>query len=227
MFVLDTNILSAIMSARPSPQVAAWIAGQPEDALFTTTICEAEILAGLTVMPEGRRRVALETAAQAIFADDFNGRVLPFDAAAYADIFAARQRAGRPTVPLDLMIAAVARANGAGVVTRDIGGSKTAVSHFSIRGRLYPEEAAAERPRRPENARGCRAGPEDVDMFNPYYGYAPVAQFFLEAFQWHGVKRDDALAFYAGDIRGQGTAPALLERRRFGERAPPYGDVHR
>jgi len=54
-----------------------------------------------------------------------NGRVLPFDAAAaaaYADIFAARRRAGRPTAPLDLMIAAVARASGAGVVTRNIGG---------------------------------------------------------------------------------------------------------
>ena len=85
-FVLDTNILSAIMSTRPSPELAAWIAGQPEDALFTTTICQAEILAGLAVMPEGRRRVALETAAQAIFADDFNGRVLPFDAAAAAAV---------------------------------------------------------------------------------------------------------------------------------------------
>ena len=125
MFVLDTNILSAIMGARPAPEVAAWIAGQPEGALFTTTICQAEILSGLAVMPEGRRRSALETAAQAIFTDDFDGRVLPFDtaaAAAYADIFAARRRAGRPTAPLDLMIAAVARANGAGVVTRDVGG---------------------------------------------------------------------------------------------------------
>ena len=90
-----------------------------------TTICQAESLAGLAVMPEGHRRVALETAAQAIFADDFNRRVFPFDAAAaaaYADIFAARRRAGRPTAPLDLMIAAIARANGAGVVARDIGG---------------------------------------------------------------------------------------------------------
>jgi predicted nucleic acid-binding protein len=99
MFVLDTNILSAIMSARPSPEVAAWIAGQPEDALFTTTTCQAEILADLAVMAEGRRRVALETAAQAIFADDFNGHVLPFDAAAAAacaDIFAAEGPAARP-----------------------------------------------------------------------------------------------------------------------------------
>ena len=125
IFVLDTSIPSAIISARPSPEVAAWIASQPEEASLTTTICQAQILAGLAVMPEGRRRVALGTAAQAIFADDFNGRVLPFDAAAaaaYADIFAAHRRAGRPTAPLDLMIAAVARANGAGVVTRNIGG---------------------------------------------------------------------------------------------------------
>jgi toxin FitB len=127
MFVLDTNILSAMMSSRPSPEVAAWIAGQPEDELFTTTISQAEILAGLAVMPEGRRRSGLETAARAIFTDDFGRRVLSFDGAAataYADIFAARRRAGRPTAPLDLMIAAVAHANNATVVTRDTGGFK-------------------------------------------------------------------------------------------------------
>jgi len=27
-----------------------------------------------------------------------------------------------------------------------------------------------------------------------------MAQFFLEAFPWHGVKRGDAFAFYAGDM---------------------------
>ena len=44
-------------------------------------------------------------------------------------------------------------------------------------------------------------------MFNPYDGYAPMTQFFLEAFQWHGVKRGDAFAFYAGDIRVEGPHP--------------------
>jgi hypothetical protein len=34
---------------------------------------------------------------------------------------------------------------------------------------------------------GAGLGPNDVDVFNPYDGYAPMAQFFLEAFQWHGV----------------------------------------
>ena len=54
---------------------------------------------------------------------------------------------------------------------------------------------------------GAGLGPSDVDIFNPYDGYAPMAQFFLEAFQWHSVKRGDAFAFYAGDIRVEGPHP--------------------
>jgi hypothetical protein len=34
-----------------------------------------------------------------------------------------------------------------------------------------------------------------------------MTQFFLEAFQWQGVKPGDAFAFYASDIRGEGPHP--------------------
>ncbi|MCI0878756.1 MAG: hypothetical protein J4N78_07725, partial [Chloroflexi bacterium] len=54
---------------------------------------------------------------------------------------------------------------------------------------------------------GAGLGPSDVDIFNPYDGYATMSQFYLEAFQWHGVKRGDAFAFYAGDIRVEGPHP--------------------
>ena len=58
---------------------------------------------------------------------------------------------------------------------------------------------------------GAGLGPKDVDIFNdvfnPYDGYAPMAQFFLEAFQRYGVKRGDAFAFYAGHIRVEGPHP--------------------
>jgi hypothetical protein len=50
-------------------------------------------------------------------------------------------------------------------------------------------------------------GPDDVYIFNPYDGYAPMARFFLEAFQWQRVKRGDAFQFYAGDIRVEGPHP--------------------
>src|ERR1700747_532918 len=54
---------------------------------------------------------------------------------------------------------------------------------------------------------GAGLGPADVDIFNPYDGYAPMAQFFLEAFQGPGVGPGDAFQFYKGDIRVEGPHP--------------------
>lgn len=58
-----------------------------------------------------------------MFVEEFESRILPFDdhaALAYAGIFAARRRAGRPITEADLMIAATARVHGASVVTRNV-----------------------------------------------------------------------------------------------------------
>jgi predicted nucleic acid-binding protein len=123
MLVLDTNMLSEIMRSEPERKVADWIVRQQSDELFTAAVCQAEILSGLAVMPSGRRRTELEEAARAMFTDDFDGRVLPFDveaASAYAVVFAARRKAGRPSGTIDLMLAAIARVRGASVVTRNV-----------------------------------------------------------------------------------------------------------
>lgn len=125
MFVVDTNVLSAMMRPVLAPEVVAWVGGRDEALLFTTAISRAEIFSRLAVMPEGRRRRDLEGLATAIFAEEFSGRVLDFDeraADAYAVIFAARRRMGRPGAMADLMIAAITRSHGASVVTRDDGG---------------------------------------------------------------------------------------------------------
>jgi predicted nucleic acid-binding protein len=123
MFLLDTNVLSALMSVRPAPEVASWVSARPTELLFTAAVCQAEIFAGLAMLPGGRRRQALETAARAMFRDDFAGRIFAFDAEAaeaYAEIFAARRRAGRTVATIDTMIAASAQVHGASVVTRNV-----------------------------------------------------------------------------------------------------------
>ncbi len=124
VFILDTNILSAMMRPGRVPEVAGWLNAQDERQLFTTTISQAEILSGLAVMPTGRRRQEFENTAGEMF-DEFEARILPFDsdaAVVYAELFALRRQAGRPTAPQDLMIASIARASGARMVTRDTGG---------------------------------------------------------------------------------------------------------
>jgi hypothetical protein len=62
---------------------------------------------------------------------------------------------------------------------------------------------------------GAGLGPKDVDVFNPYDGYAPMAQFFLEAFQWHGVTRR-YLRVLRRRYQGRGTPPVLLARGNLG-----------
>jgi predicted nucleic acid-binding protein len=123
MFVLDTNILSAQIAITPPAEVAAWVRRQPRELLFTTAICRAEVLAGLASMAHGRRRAQLTALNSELFRYEFAGRILPFDSAAaeaYGEVFALRRRAGRPTAAVaDLMIAAIARAHGATVVTRN------------------------------------------------------------------------------------------------------------
>jgi predicted nucleic acid-binding protein len=123
MIILDTNVLSEGARPTPASQVLDWLAAQPRSLLFTTTICEAVLLHGLALLPAGRRRRFLEEATQRMFAEDFEGRILPFDrtaAAYYATIRADRQRIGRPIDVLDAEIAAIARANGAAVATRNV-----------------------------------------------------------------------------------------------------------
>ncbi len=53
MLPLDSNVLSALMAARPPPEVASWVSARPAGLLFTAAICQAEILAGLAVLPDG------------------------------------------------------------------------------------------------------------------------------------------------------------------------------
>jgi predicted nucleic acid-binding protein len=112
------------MRSHPAAPVFAWAAAQPRTALYTTSINKAEILYGIAVLPEGRRRTALAVAAEAMFIDDFAGRVLPFDeeaAVRYAEIITARRREGRPIEAFDAQIAATARVAGAELATRDVG----------------------------------------------------------------------------------------------------------
>jgi toxin FitB len=123
MIVLDTNVLSEAWRPAPSPAVMEWMRSQPVAALFTTTITEAELLYGIALLPEGKRRRSLEAVVALVFAEDLAGRVLSFDSAAareYADIAAVRRRAGRPIAEADARIAAIARSRGATVATRNV-----------------------------------------------------------------------------------------------------------
>ena len=124
-YVFDTNVLSEVMKEQPHSAVAGWLRACPPEAMFTTAISRGEIVYGIRRLPDGARRRRLERAAMTMFAEEFPGRVLPFDAEAadlYADLRIMRAHEGHPLAVEDGMIAAIAKAHAATVVTRDVGG---------------------------------------------------------------------------------------------------------
>ena len=121
--VLDTNILSELMRAVPNPAVLAWVDAQQPDELYITAITQAEILLGLNLLPDGRRKLALLEAATGMFEEDFQQRILPFDSMAaqeYANLACVRRAAGLPISMADAQIAAIAVVWQAALVTRNV-----------------------------------------------------------------------------------------------------------
>jgi predicted nucleic acid-binding protein len=123
MIILDTNVVSELLRPAPAPQVEAWLSAQDGATVYFTSIGEAELRHGVAILPAGRRRTQLGAAIDVMLDEDFRDRILPFDRDAsrsYAAIAAERRAAGRPISQFDCQIAAIARAHGATVATRNI-----------------------------------------------------------------------------------------------------------
>lgn len=124
MILLDTNIVSEPLRARPDPRIRTWLDAADQQALFLCTPVLAEIRFGIEWLPSSARRDRLEAWCVAIEEDIFMDRILSFDRSAayqFGRITALRERLGRLIKPLDAQIAAIALANGLALATRDVG----------------------------------------------------------------------------------------------------------
>lgn len=116
MFILDTNVISAVRRPERAPQVAAWLKSKPEDQLFLSVITLGEIERG--IQREMRRDPDFARDLQAWLDRTvtlFSDRILPFgahDAVIWGRLSAEIGHSGA-----DLMIAATALAHNATVVT--------------------------------------------------------------------------------------------------------------
>lgn len=122
MIILDTNIISELMKTAPNQQVISWLDRQDAMTLFTTSVTIAEIIYGLDVLPEGKRRDYLETAFSQVLNDAFKHRILTFDepaALVYGKLMGSRKRSGHPLSLLDGQIASIAKNHQMALATRN------------------------------------------------------------------------------------------------------------
>lgn len=119
--ILDTNVVSELMRARPDEHVKEWVRRVPPAVVYTTSVTVAEVRFDIARLPAGRRKAVLGEAAEDVFGA-FAHRVLSFDAAAasqYALIVVEREQAGAPIAGFDAQIAAICRSYDAALVTRN------------------------------------------------------------------------------------------------------------
>ena len=122
--MLDTNVVSELMRPQPDPSVLRWVDEQRSAELHLTAVTLAELLYGVGRLADGQRKSSLAEMVARLVAEDFDHRVLSFDAEAaahYADIVVRRQRSGRPIGVADAQIAATCRSHGALLATRNGG----------------------------------------------------------------------------------------------------------
>ncbi len=122
MILLDTNVISEPLKTAADANVLAWIDAQIIETLYLSTISLAELRFGIAVLPEGRRRDALQLGLEQRILPLFAGRILTFDETAsqsYATLRARARVAGQAVAPADGYIAAIAATHGFAIATRD------------------------------------------------------------------------------------------------------------
>lgn len=121
MILLDTNIISEMMTAEPNLAVRAWLDAQAAETLYLSSVPLAELLFGIGVLSADKRKNTLSQMLDGLL-DLFGDRILPFDTDAarhYAELAVTARAAGENFPTPDGYIAAIAAARRFSVATRN------------------------------------------------------------------------------------------------------------
>ncbi|MGH9328225.1 MAG: type II toxin-antitoxin system VapC family toxin [Terriglobia bacterium] len=121
-FLLDTNIPSELTRLYPEPRVCRWLDEADDERLFFSVVSLGEILKGVTVLPEGKRRAELQQWLDETLRPWFLGRMLTVDepiAERWGVLAGQCQLKGKPLKVADGFIAATALEHDLTIATRN------------------------------------------------------------------------------------------------------------
>ena len=122
-FILDTCVISELISKKPKPQVIEFVDGLESDDVFLSVITIGEIIKGIEKLPDSPRKVELRRWLQDDLLARFQGKILPLDTDTIVEwgMLSARAEAnGKPMPAIDSLIAATTLANKMTLVTRNV-----------------------------------------------------------------------------------------------------------
>ena len=122
-YLLDTNVVSELMKARPSVRVVDWAEATPEELMHLSVLTIGEIRKGIDLLAESDpKRAALQSWLDHDLRARFAGRLLPFDegvAERWGQLEAIAKRQRITISTLDGQLAATALHHGLTFVTRN------------------------------------------------------------------------------------------------------------
>lgn len=121
-WLLDTNVISELRRPRPETRVVAFVATQPLEQLFVSTVPFAEIRYGIERIKDATRRAELNNWLTAKVRPMFEQRVLDVSEGVMVKwrlLVKDGRKAGYTFSQPDLIIATAARHHGLALVTRD------------------------------------------------------------------------------------------------------------
>jgi len=121
-FLLDTNVISETVRARPEQRVLDWLSRQRPEDLFLCAPTLGELIRGMHRLADTRRRDVLRNWIETELTAQFDGRVLAFDenaAAVWGRMMGEGDRQGQTLPSADGQIAAIASHHALTVATRN------------------------------------------------------------------------------------------------------------
>ncbi len=121
-FILDTNVISELVAARPNLNVIEWIQATDSDQIFLSVISIGEIKKGIEKLPYSDRKVILDHWLQEDLLAQFTDQLLSIDVQTmliWGKLVSQLEKLGRPISAIDALLAATAQQWGFTLVTRN------------------------------------------------------------------------------------------------------------
>ncbi len=121
-YILDTNIISELITKQPNQKVIDWVKGVDSKKLFLSVITIGEIRKGIEKLPESLRKKNIQYWFENELLMGFENRILPLDLSVillWGELVGELEKKGRKLPPLDSLIAATTKYHNYTLVTRN------------------------------------------------------------------------------------------------------------
>jgi predicted nucleic acid-binding protein len=121
-YVLDTNVISELISKQPNKKVVEWLDRLDPNAIYLSVITIGEIRRGIEKLPPSKRRDTVREWLEADLLIRFQGRILEITTEVmlvWGELTGRLEKEGRPIKAIDSLIAAIALQGNYCLVTRN------------------------------------------------------------------------------------------------------------